>query len=82
MNLISLVVWGGIISYGIQLSNTGIILVGLEGIMLQIVPPLLLLLPFAVFFLLPMARRYRNPAGRNVSRVPQVRAQASRGVDQ
>lgn len=79
MNIISLVVWGGVVSYGIQLSSTGIILVGLEGIMLQIVPPLALLLPFGAFFLLPMARRYRSAAGGRISRLPQLHIQAGRG---
>lgn len=79
MNLVSLVVWGGILSYGIQLSSTGIFLVGLEGILLQVVPPLVLLIPFGAFFLLPMARRYRSAAGGKISRLPQLRVQAGRG---
>jgi hypothetical protein len=80
MNLVSLVVWGGIVSYGIQLSSTGIILVGLEGVTLSVVPPLALLLPFCGFFLLPMARRYRSSAGRRIPRLPQVHVRAGRGV--
>ncbi|HET7213795.1 MAG TPA: O-antigen polymerase [Terriglobia bacterium] len=79
MNIISLVVWGGILSYGIQLSSTGIFLVGLEGILLQIIPPLALLLPFGAFFLLPMARRYRSAGGGRISRLPQLHIQAGRG---
>jgi hypothetical protein len=79
MNLVSLVVWGGILSYGIQLSSTGIFLVGLEGILLQVVPPLVLLIPFGAFFLLPMARRYRSAAGGKISRLPQLRVQTGRG---
>lgn len=79
MNIISLVVWGGILSYGIQLSSTGIFLVGIEGILLQIIPPLVLLLPFGAFFLLPMARRYRSAAGSRISRLPQLHVQAGRG---
>lgn len=79
MNIIALVVWGGILSYGIQLSSTGIFLVGLEGILLQIIPPLALLLPFGAFFLLPMARRYRSAGGGRISRLPQLHIQAGRG---
>ena len=79
MNIISLVVWGGILSYGIQLSSTGIFLVGLEGILLQIIPPLALLLPFGALFLLPMARRYRSAGGGRISRLPQLHIQAGRG---
>jgi len=82
MNIVSLVVWSGAISYGIQLSSTGIILVGIEGVMLQIIPPLLLLLPFGAFFLLPMARRYRSAGGRRMARFPQAHAEAGRGVEQ
>jgi hypothetical protein len=82
MNLVSLVLWGGIVSYGIQLSSTGIILVGLEGVTLSVVPPLALLLPFCGFFLLPVARRYRSAASRRISRFPKVHAQAGRGVEQ
>ncbi len=82
MNLISLVVWGAILSYGIQVSSTGSIFVGLEGIVLATVPALALLLPSGVFFLLPMARRYRTPVGGRISRFPQVNVQAGRGVDQ
>ncbi len=81
MNLVSLVIWGGILSYTIQLSSTGIILVGLEGILLQIIPPLALLIPFGAFFLLPMARRYRSAEGGRISRFPEAHAQAGRGVE-
>ena len=81
MNLVSLVVWGAILSYGIQLSSTGTILVGLEGIVLSSMPALALLIPFGLFFLLPMARRYRSSASRKISRLPQVRVHAGRGVD-
>jgi hypothetical protein len=81
MNLVSLVLWGGILSYGIQVSSTGTILVGLEGILLAAVPPLALLIPFGALFLLPMARRYRSSAGRRIPRLPQVRVQAGRGVE-
>ena len=81
MNIVSLVVWGGVLSYGIQLSSTGIFLVGLEGIILQVVPPLALLLPFGAFFLLPMARRYRSAGGGKISKLPQLRVQTGRGVD-
>jgi len=78
MNLASLVVWGGIVSYGIQLSSTGVILVGLEGVTLSVLPPLALLLPFCVFFLLPMARRYRNTVRGTISRLPSLHIQADR----
>jgi len=81
MNIVSLVVWGGILSYGIQLSSTGIFLVGLEGIVLQVVPPLALLIPFGAFFLLPMARRYRSLESGRISRFPEAHAQAGRGVE-
>ncbi|HEX5413931.1 MAG TPA: O-antigen polymerase [Terriglobia bacterium] len=81
MNLVSLVVWSGIVSYGIQLSSTGIILVGLEGVALTVLPPLLLLLPFCIFFLLPMARRYRNTASRTISKFPSLQVQADRGAE-
>jgi hypothetical protein len=81
MNLFTLVVWGGILSYGIQVSSTGTILVGLEGIVLLSVPALALLIPFGLFFLLPMARRYRRSAGRRITRLPQVQAHAGRGVE-
>jgi hypothetical protein len=81
MNLVSLVVCGAILSYGIQLSSTGTILVGLEGIVLSSVPALALLLPFGVFFLLPMARRYRSSASRRIPRLPQVHVRAGRGVE-
>ncbi len=53
LNLVSLVLWGGIVSYCIQLSSTGILLVGLEGIVLAVgpssgtAPPFLRLLPVA-----------------------------------
>lgn len=80
MNIVWLVVWSGVVSYGIQLSSTGIILVGIEGILLQIIPPLLLLLPFGAFFLLPMARRYRNAGGRKMAGFSQAHAEAGRGA--
>lgn len=81
MNLVSLVVWGGIVSYGIQLSSTGIILVGLEGVALSILPPLVLLVPFCMFFLLPMARKYRNTGDRRIGRFPSLPIQADRGAE-
>ena len=81
MNLVSLVVWGGIVSYGIQLSSTGIILVGLEGVALSILPPLVLLVPFCMFFLLPMARKYRNTGDRRIGRVPSLPIQPGRGAE-
>ncbi|TAM78880.1 MAG: oligosaccharide repeat unit polymerase [Acidobacteria bacterium] len=81
MNLVSLVVWGAVLSYGIQLSSTGTILVGLEGILLSSVPALALLIPFGLFFLLPMARRYRGSAGRRIPKLPQMHVHASRGVE-
>ena len=59
MNLVSLLLWGGILSYAITISSTGILLVGIEGLVLAVIPPLALLLPFCGFFLLPLARRYR-----------------------
>lgn len=82
LNLVSLVLWGGIVSYCIQLSSTGILLVGLEGIVLAVVPPLALLLPFCAFFLLPVARRYRTAGGRRIAGFPQARAETGRGVKQ
>lgn len=81
MNLVSLVVWGGIVSYGIQLSSTGIILVGLEGVALSVLPPLVLLVPFCIFFLLPMARKYRNTASRRIPGLPALPIQPGRGAE-
>lgn len=63
MNLVSLLLWGSLISYAVSVSASGSILVGLEGLVLSVVPPLAMLLPFCGFFKLPMARAYR-PASR------------------
>jgi len=71
MNLVTLVLWGGILSYVTAASLLGSILIGLEGILLSTVPPFILLLPFCGFFMLPLARKYRTSAGKRVSRVPQ-----------
>ncbi len=63
MSVVTVVFWGSIISYVMAASVSGTILVGLEGALLGFVPPLILLLPFCTFFLLPIARRYRSSAG-------------------
>lgn len=77
MNLISLLLWGGVVSYLIAVSGTGTILIGLEGIFADAVPPLVLLLPFCGFFLLPMARRYRSSAsGRTLDPVSRKQVHA------
>ena len=60
MNLVMLITWGGILGYMLAVSGTGTILVGLEGALLSIIPPLVLILPFCAFFRLPLARRYRT----------------------
>jgi oligosaccharide repeat unit polymerase len=72
MNLISLVLWSAIVSYGITISMTGIVLVGIEGLLLAALPPLTLLLPVSVFMLLPIARRYRLTAGERIPSTTRV----------
>jgi oligosaccharide repeat unit polymerase len=72
MNLISLVLWSTIVTYAITISMTGIVLVGIEGLLLAAIPPLALLLPVCVFMFLPMARRYRISAGERVPSIPQM----------
>jgi len=71
-NLIMIIFWGAILSYAMSTSVSGTILVGFESVFVSSVPPLALLLPFSVFFLLPMARRYETPVSRKVSSVPQA----------
>ncbi len=58
MNLAMVIVWGAVLSYLMAVSGGGTILVSLEYIFMASVPPLVLLLPFAIFFMLPMARNY------------------------
>lgn len=58
MSVITLVLWGAILNYVMAASGSGTILVSAETIFLDFVPPIVTLLPFCVFFLLPMARRY------------------------
>jgi hypothetical protein len=60
LNLISLVLWGGILNYAIQVSGSGVALIGIEGYALSVIPPLVLLAPFSLFFLLPLARKYKD----------------------
>jgi oligosaccharide repeat unit polymerase len=74
MSLLSLVLWGGVLSYAIGTSSTGIILLGLETIVLSVVPPLVLLIPFCFFFVLPVARRRWSPVDRRVPSIPQAKA--------
>lgn len=69
MNIFSLVFWAAIINYLIGVSVSGTILVTFESVFLSVIPPLVLLLPFCGFFLLPMARRYRTYVGRKTSTV-------------
>ena len=59
MSIVMLIFWGSILSYVMSSAVSGTILVGLEGVLLAFVPPLILLFPFCAFFLLPIARRYR-----------------------
>ncbi len=70
LSIISLVLWGGILNYAILVSSTGIILVGIEGYALSVIPPLALLAPFSLFFLLPLARRYRESFAVNAAGNP------------
>lgn len=72
MSIVMVIFWGGILNYVMAASVSGTILVGLEGVLADFVPPLVLLLPFCVFFLLPLARRYRTSKGRRVSRVSEA----------
>jgi len=72
MNLIMLLFWGAILSYVMAVSGTGTILVGLEYVFLNAVPPLVLLLPFCFFFLLPVARKYAPSVGTRLSKIPQA----------
>lgn len=60
MNLLSLLIWSAVIGYLMAVTVSGSVLVGLETIVLSVVPPVALLLPFCLFFLLPVARRYRG----------------------
>ena len=71
MNIVTLVLWGAILTYVTAASLLGSILIGLEGILLSTVPPFVLLLPFCGFSLLPLVRKYRASAGGRGSRVPQ-----------
>lgn len=72
MSVVMLVFWGSILNYVMAASLSGTILVGLESAFMDAIPPLLILFPFCLFFLLPMARRYRAVGGRRISRVPQA----------
>lgn len=72
MSVVMVIFWGSILNYVMAASVSGTILVGLEGALLGFVPPLILLLPFCLFFLLPVARRYKTSGGRRVSRVSEA----------
>lgn len=72
MSVVTLILWGAILNYVLAASGSGTILVSAETVFLDFIPPLVLLLPFCLFFLLPMARRYSSPVGRRISRVPQA----------
>jgi hypothetical protein len=69
MNIFALIFWGAIISYLVGVSVSGTILVSLESVLFNVIPPLAMLLPFSGFFVLPMARRYRTYARRKTSTV-------------
>lgn len=69
MNLVSLILWGGVVSYAMATGGTGTILVGIEGIFLQSIPPLSMILLFCAFFRMPLARRYKVFAGEKTSSV-------------
>jgi oligosaccharide repeat unit polymerase len=72
MNIVMLLFWGGILNYVMAASVSGTILVGLEGALLAALPPLILLIPFCLFFLLPVARRYRFRVDRRITRAHQA----------
>jgi oligosaccharide repeat unit polymerase len=69
VNIFALIFWGAVINYLLGVSVSGTILVTLESALLNIIPPLALLLPFCGFFLLPIARRYGTYAQRKTSKV-------------
>jgi len=58
MNLIMLLFWAAILNYLMSVSGSGTILVSFESVFLSAIPPLVFLLPFCAFFLLPMSRKY------------------------
>lgn len=70
MNLITLLFWGGILNYLMFASGAGTVLVSLESVFLDAVPPLILLLPFGALFHLPIARKYRTSAGTRIGGAP------------
>lgn len=67
MNIIMLLFWAAILNYLLAVSGSGTIIVSFESVFMNTIPPLVLLLPFGFFFLLPMARRYNASVGRRVS---------------
>ncbi|TAM83352.1 MAG: hypothetical protein EPN47_04370 [Acidobacteria bacterium] len=69
VNIFALIFWGAIINYLLGVSVSGTVLVALETVLLNIIPPLALLLPFCGFFFLPVARRYGTYARRRTSKV-------------
>ncbi len=72
MSIVMLIFWGSILNYVMAASISGTILVGIASALLAFVPPLILLLPFCAFFLLPLARRYSTSEGRRVSKVSEA----------
>lgn len=80
ISLISVVFWASIMGYAMNASVSGNILIPLESSFLTAIPPVVFILLFGAFFLVPMARRYESHGGRKVSRVPQTQAKVEPGV--
>ena len=79
MNIFMLLFWGAIINYLLGVSGSGTILVTFESVLFNVIPPLLLLLPFCLLFLLPLARRYRASAHGGTSSIPKGEQRWLRG---
>lgn len=69
MNIIVLVFWGAIVNYLLAVSGSGTILVGLESVVLSVLPPLIFLFPFCFLFLLPLAKKYGAFPHRGISSI-------------
>ena len=69
MNIMMLIFWATILNYLMSVSGSGTVLVSFESVFMNTIPPLVSLLPFCAFFLLPVARKYANPVGRGRGRI-------------
>lgn len=72
MSIVSVIFWGAVLGYVMNTSVSGVILIGLESLILGVIPPLALLFPFSFFFLLPIGRKYDTGVPRKISKMSQA----------